>query len=144
MCSNNLLYLPNLPFVSMGRFCCDGNPSIEHLPYPLACQWNRPTPNLSVTPNVLHISSRESFNCLSAPSAFHGIQRGFPSEATLLLVSKNSVNGLLELTFKSIFRRAFKLPMSVEYDPKTNLHVFAYDQKSSKGTILHSIKYFAS
>lgn len=125
VCSNQLVDLPRLPFASIQRFHCDNNPRISNLPYPLACQWNRPPTRPLATRNVLHLSCHGCFRQSSLEKANILVNNStpliFPSHIDLHVDSPPS---LLELALRSICCRVFGKPVSTEFDEKNNLHRF--------------------
>lgn len=137
VCSNQLVNLPHLPFVDIQRFHCDNNPRISNLPYPLACQLNRPPAHPLATRNVLHISC---YGCFlpSSPEMANIIVEDSPIcfSPSVSLFYK-SPPSLLELTLRSISSRIFGQPISVSFEKRKNLHRFqsayhrSYDRRIS-------------
>ena len=124
-CSNRLKHLPNLPFIAIERFHCDGNMDLGLLPYPLSCQWNRTPTNPLATLNTLHISCYGSFflqpSVLSVPTSKRSNLH--PDIAALLSVNRTPPN-LSELAIRSMIRSVFEPSTSVQFNRKTNLHMF--------------------
>ena len=129
VCSNQLIHLPHLSFVDIQRFHCDNNPRLSHLPYPLACQLNRPPARPLATRNVLHLSCHGCF----LPSTL--------KEANILVgdhplifpryvgLNVDAPPSLLELTLRSICSHVYGDPIDTKFDQKSNLHRF--------GTLYH-------
>ncbi|KZS17793.1 putative Leucine-rich repeat-containing protein 28 [Daphnia magna] len=140
VCSNQLTHLPHLPFACIERFLCDNNPCISYLPYPLACQMNRPPAQPLATRNVLHISTL--FGCFNPSNRKEAtvLVKDSPSAALCFLpdidlICTYAPPSLLELTLRSISSRIFNEPLNINFDRKQNLHRFessyhhSYDQR---------------
>lgn len=146
VCSNQLTQLPHLPFASLERFLCDNNPNLTYLPYPLACQMNRPPALPLATRNVLHISCHGCFkpsgkrrNQVLAPNVLvkdspEGVALHFLPDI-IDIHGSNAPPSLLELTLRSICLRIFNEPLDTSFDRKNHLHHFqsnyhlAYDRR---------------
>lgn len=138
ICSNQLAGLPHVPFADIQRFHCDNNPRISYLPYPLACQINRPPSHPLATRNVLHISchgcfgpsNREEANILVGGDSPLCFPRGID-----LCSAAHAPPSLLELTLRSISSRMFSNPLDISFDRRNNLHRIepiyhrSYDQR---------------
>ena len=142
VCSNQLTQLPHLPFASMERFVCDNNPDLTYLPYPLACQMNRPPALPLATRNVLHISCYGCFQPSGKRDevAANVLVRDSPEGVALRFLpdidlGSNAPPSLLELTLRSISSRIFNEPLDTSFDRKNHLHHFqsnyhlAYDRR---------------
>lgn len=125
VCSNRLKHLPNLPFIAIERFHCDGNMDLGLLPYPLSCQWNRTPTNPLATLNTLHISCYGSFflqpSVISVPI---DKRSDLPPDILALLTVNKTPPNLCELALRSMIRSVFEPPMSVQFNSKANLHIF--------------------
>ena len=142
VCSNQLTHLLHLPFASIERFLCDNNPNLSYLPYPLACQMNRPPALPLATRNVLHISCHGCFKpCRNGGQRVDTniLVKDSPEAVALSFlpdidVCSNAPPRLLELTLRSISSRIFNEPLDKNFDRKNNLHRFksnyhlAYDR----------------
>ena len=135
VCSNQLVKLPHVPFAAIERFYCDNNPRISYLPYPLACQWNRPPAQPLATRNVIYIPCHECFHTSSREEAnilVDGAPLHFAPDIDLCVKDPPS---LLELTLRSISSQIFRHPLGVSFDRRNNLYRFesayhhTYDQR---------------
>ena len=138
VCSNQLTHLPHLPFASIERFLCDNNPNLTYLPYPLACQMNRPPAMPLATRNVLHISCHGCFqpsisstnrkipaNVLVKDSSDEtSVALRFLPDIDLGSATAATPPSLVELTLRSISSRIFNEPLDTSFDRKNNVHRF--------------------
>ena len=139
VCSNQLTHLPHLPFASIERFLCDNNPNLTYLPYPLACQMNRPPAMPLATRNVLHISCHGCFKHPSSSSTNRKIRANvlvkdssdetsvalsFLPDIDLGSATAATPPSLVELTLRSISSRIFNEPLDTSFDRKNNVHRF--------------------
>lgn len=140
VCSNRFKYLPNLPFLAIENFRCDGNTLLTHLPYPLACQWSRTPLNPLATFNVLHISCYGSFSSRPAQSASVDWGSHFHSGLVLSKEVNHRAPSLCELSLRSIMRHVFELPFVVQHESKSNLHIFSANFRADNGKALNMLE----